>query len=423
MTNLWFWILSGITLFILFFFLLLFVEYEENSKEEEDSESSDEYQDKVSIVIPAYNEESVLARAIESCLGLDYPSFEIIVVDDGSTDGTGAVAEEYAEKERVKYIRHPENEGKGAALNTGIKQAEGRYVACLDADSFVDSKALKKMVDCFGTEVGAVTPAMKVNQPTNLLQKVQWLEYILGILFRKLLSTIDSIYVTPGPFSLYRRQAVEAVGGFDNESIVEDQEMCYRLQERHWKVRSSLSAEVFTDAPSSLREFYHQRNRWYKGGLLNLVKYRKIIFNKDYGEFGFFMLPVNLIQAALSVAVILMVFNYAVMPMVDFIRGLSAYSFDIFPIISNLMSMSFSELSTSVYWSFLSWNFKKIVLLLLMFLLTLFALLISHKKTEERVRDYGVLPVITFTVAYFVLIGAVWIGVFLDLAVGRMQRW
>lgn len=250
----------------------------------------------ISVVIPAYNEENNIGKCIESLLNLDYPrdKVDIIVVDDGSTDNTYQIALKY--KEKGVRVFKKKNEGTSAASkNYGIRRARGELIATLDADSYVAKDIVKKMLPFFSEkDIVAVTSAVKVAKPKGFLKKLQEIEYIVTIFSRRVLSFVDAVFVTPGPFSLFRSSLFRKIGLFDEKSILEDQEIALRIQKHNLKIRSSLDAEVFTDVPGNFFSLIRQRIRWHRGGLVNSLKYFHLI-NPKYGDFGVIILPLGLL--------------------------------------------------------------------------------------------------------------------------------
>ena len=278
------------SLFTVLFFVLLFFTYR---KELYTAPKRRDWLPGVSIVIPAYNEEEFIAGTIKSLLNLDYPKekLDIIVVDDGSKDRTFQIAQSFSASGVHAFTK--QNGGKGAALNFGIKRAKGELIATMDADSVLTSGALKELLPLFNDEeVMAVTPAVKVRPKNKLLVELQRIEYLMILFSRKLLSFIDSVPVTPGPFSIFRAAVFRKVGGFDEKNLVEDQEICLRIQAANYKVRSSMTAVVYTEVPDTMKDLIKQRVRWQRGGLRNYWKYRFLI-RPEYGDFGMFFVPLN----------------------------------------------------------------------------------------------------------------------------------
>jgi len=278
------------SLFTVLFFVLLFVKYRKVLHHVPKSRG---WEPIVSIVVPAFNEAGHIGKTIESLLQVEYPrdKLDIIIVDDGSTDETLSIAEGYAQQGIRAFSK--ENGGKGAALNFGIKHARGELVATMDADSIVTPNTIRELLPLFeDDEVMAVTPAVRIRQSSKLLVEVQRIEYLMILFSRKLLSFIDSVPVTPGPFSMFRKKVFDLIGGFDEKNLVEDQEICLRIQAANYKVRSSMTALVYTEPPDNMSDFLKQRVRWQRGGLRNYWRYRSLI-RPEYGDFGMFFVPLN----------------------------------------------------------------------------------------------------------------------------------
>lgn len=258
----------------------------------------------VTIVVPAYNEEKTIRKTIKSLLRVDYPrdKLKIVVVDDGSKDNTYKIAKQYEQKNLKVYTK--KNGGKGSVLNYAIKRSSTDLIGGLDADSFVTKGALKKIVGYFNNQkVMAVTPALKVYKPKNLLQRIQMVEYLAGVFLRKIFAFLDSIHVTPGPFTIYRKSFFEKYGYFDEKNITEDIEIALRIQSHKFLIENSSDAEVFTVAPSAFIELLKQRLRWYLGFIENIAKYKNL-FGKHHGHLGAFILPAAFISALLVIVVL-----------------------------------------------------------------------------------------------------------------------
>lgn len=252
----------------------------------------------VAMIVPCFNEESTIKENIESLLTLDYPEdkLSIVVVNDGSTDRSGEILDrEFSDNPRVKIV-HQLNGGKHTALNTGIEYAQhAELVGCLDADSFVEKGALREIISCFDDpRVAAATVAMSVNDPKKPLEVMQHIEYILGIALRHILSAVNGIHVTPGPFSLYRRDVVLKVGGFRYGHQAEDMEMALRLQREGYWIDNAVKARVYTKVPTTVRALVKQRTRWTSGFLRNVAfDYRDLIANPRFGVLGLMVLPLG----------------------------------------------------------------------------------------------------------------------------------
>lgn len=278
---------SVTSLYMAFFFILL---YFENRKKLGVVQALPVKLPNISIVVPAYNEEKNIADTIRSLKNLDYPKklLEIVVVDDGSTDGTYRVAKRF---KGIKLLRQ-KNKGKGAALNHGLQKSKGEIVAVIDADSRPFPDTLKKAIPFFKDKtVGGVTAAIFVQNRESMLERLQWLEYIMIIWARKLFEFIESIYVTPGPFSLYRREVLEDVGGFDETVLTEDIEVAWKLLKKGYKIRLAQNAKVLTTTPDKLVDWWRQRVRWNLGGFQTSIKYKYTVFKNDFYTLGTIVAP------------------------------------------------------------------------------------------------------------------------------------
>lgn len=247
----------------------------------------------VSIIVPCWNEENTIVKTIFSLLKLDYPKdkLSIIAVDDGSTDNTWKVLQKFSKNKQVMLLKK-ENGGKHTAVNLGISVSKSDLVGCLDADSFVHPQALKRIANRFSDpSVMAVTPSMKINNPQNYLELIQKVEYVIGIFIRKILSHLNALYITPGPFSIFRREVFSIIGEYKKAHNTEDLEMALRMQKNRMRIDNAHDAYVFTTAPNTLRKLYKQRVRWTYGFLKNAIDYRKMFFKPEYGHLGIMILP------------------------------------------------------------------------------------------------------------------------------------
>ena len=187
LVNVLLWVVYAISLYFSVFLLLVYFDNHSLFKKEKSSLNPKE-EPLVSIIVPAYNEEKTILKTLESINNIDYPKnrLEVFVIDDGSKDRTKEIIKDYI-KERSQFtLMSHKNMGKAASMNKALNIAKGEFFACLDADSFVEPKTLKKMLSQYYNEnnpkLAIITPAMKVDTPKNLLQKVQWLEYLVIIL-------------------------------------------------------------------------------------------------------------------------------------------------------------------------------------------------------------------------------------------------
>ena len=242
----------------------------------------------VSIIVPAYNEAAVLESAIDALLRIDYPTFEIIVVDDGSSDNTVTVArrwEGFHGNVEIRVFRK-ENGGKATALNTGIAQARYGFVLCMDADSAIAPDSLREAMPHFEDEsVGAVAGNVKVVNRENLLTRLQALEYIEGLnLPRRAQGFIAAVNIVPGPVGLFRMEALQEVGGYDNDTFAEDADLTLKLITAGWKIVYEENAVAWTQAPRRVLDLIQQRYRWTRG-ILQAIRKRKRLLLEPFPDF------------------------------------------------------------------------------------------------------------------------------------------
>jgi cellulose synthase/poly-beta-1,6-N-acetylglucosamine synthase-like glycosyltransferase/spore germination protein YaaH/peptidoglycan/xylan/chitin deacetylase (PgdA/CDA1 family) len=244
-----------------------------------------------SVLIAAFNEAPVIARTIRAVLASREPPLEVIVVDDGSSDGTAdAVAQAFAGEPRVRLLQQ-RNAGKATALNRAIGAARGELLVCLDADTLFTPETLGRLLAHFAdAKVGAVAGNVKVGNRINVWTRWQALEYITSQnLDRRAYALLDAITVVPGAVGAWRRSAVAAVGGFQTDTLAEDMDLTWRLRRGGWTVTNETGAHGFTEAPDSLVTLYRQRFRWSFGTLQCLWKHRAALGR--VGWFGRLALP------------------------------------------------------------------------------------------------------------------------------------
>jgi len=294
-------ITNAITYVFLFaslnFEVFLLISYFENRlkiKEEEDMVSLGvKKYPSVTIIVPCWNEQNTVSKTIHSLLNLDYPKnkLKIMIVDDGSTDKTWERVQKF--KNNTQIVLHTkENGGKYTALNYGISKLDTELVGCLDADSYVHKDALKTIVTYFqNKETMAVAPSIKLWQPKGPLQLLQKVEYGFGIFTRKMFQYMQSVYITPGPFSIFRKEVFEKLGGYRHAHNTEDIEIALRMQKNGFKIAHAHKAFVYTVPPNSFGRLLTQRTRWSHGFLKNAMDYRDLFFKKEYGNLGAFILP------------------------------------------------------------------------------------------------------------------------------------
>ncbi|MDE2434977.1 MAG: glycosyltransferase [Sphingomonadales bacterium] len=233
----------------------------------------------VSVIIPAYNEEKVIVASVARVLASDYPGIELIVADDGSADRTSAlVSEHYGKDPRVTLLTLV-NGGKASALNRSLARARGEIVIALDADTQFLPDTISKLVRWFSDpRIGAVAGNARVGNRINLVTKWQAIEYVTAQnVERRALDSLGAITVVPGAVGAWRRSALDAVGGYPEDTLAEDQDLTIAIQRRGWRVAYDVEAVALTEAPSTFRALAKQRYRWSFGTLQCLWKHRSVL--------------------------------------------------------------------------------------------------------------------------------------------------
>jgi cellulose synthase/poly-beta-1,6-N-acetylglucosamine synthase-like glycosyltransferase len=330
----------------------------------------------VSIIIPAHNEENVILRTVETALSQEYPSFEVIVINDGSTDSTlqklietyhlqkttllyrdilktEAVRSFYYSKEIPNFlVLDKEQGGKADALNAGINSSHYPYFCSVDSDSILDPRALLKMmvhvienpvpVIACGGDVrvlnGMNHPEITTNLPelpNKTLPMFQIVEYLRSFLFGRIgWNAMNGSMILSGAFSLFLKDAVIRSGGYSRDQVSEDLEIVFKLQKLYthenkpFKISYALDAICWTEVPESLYELGRQRRRWQVGLFQACWKHKSMMFNPRYKTVGLFALPYFVLLEAPGAFIELL--GFIVMPLAYWLGLLSVEYFTLF---------------------------------------------------------------------------------------------
>lgn len=352
----------------------------------------------VTICVPCYNEETTVEKTLASLCKLDYDKkqLEIIVVDDGSKDRTYKKALRFAKRRPEHDIKvyKKENGGKFTAVNYALDRSRGEFFGVLDADSFVHKKALRRIIKLFDNpKVDAVTPSLLIYKPKGVLQRIQYVEYLMGVFLRKVFTQLGSQHVTPGPFSIYRKNFFKRHGKYREAHLTEDIEMALRIQRHHGLIENALDAYVYTMGLSSFRSLYKQRIRWYHGFIKNVIDYRDL-FSRKHGNLGILVLPVSFI----SVFLVIVFLFYTLIRTIDVwaakYMSLAAINFNIL----KLKWFSFD-------WFFINTN-ATAILGLASLALAILIIIIAKRLAQERILLAP--SYVLFMIFYWMLFGFWW---------------
>jgi cellulose synthase/poly-beta-1,6-N-acetylglucosamine synthase-like glycosyltransferase/peptidoglycan/xylan/chitin deacetylase (PgdA/CDA1 family) len=262
--------------------------------------------DLVTVVIAAYNEDVVIRMSVSSVLASAYPNLEILVVNDGSTDQTGAILDAMAAaNERIRVIHLP-NGGKSEAFNLAFQQARGDIVVTMDADTLFTPDTIPTLVRHFhDPAVGAVAGFVRVGNIRGWLTAWQSLEYIMGIgVERAAHSVIGAVAVVPGACGAWRRALVLEAGGYSKDTLTEDCDLALTFQRLGHHIVQDSSAVAYTEAPQSVRALLRQRFRWTFGNLQSFWKHRAMMFRPRHGILGLILMPYATLSLLLSVVLV-----------------------------------------------------------------------------------------------------------------------
>lgn len=276
-----------IFLFILLirYFAILFMAYFYNTRYT--VENKEGYYPFISIIVPVFNEGIVLRLSIESLLDIDYPNYEIIIVNDGSTDNTALVGESLVGNQKgknglvkISLINKP-NGGKAKALNAGIQYSEAQFVLCMDGDSQLSPNTLKMAVRHFiDPAVGAVAGNVKVQNRKKILTDLQALEYLEGLnMARSAQGFIQMVNIIPGPIGLFRKTALREAGFYSSDTFAEDADVTLKILAHGWRIIYEPNAIAYTEAPVTIYQLLKQRYRWTRGILQAIRKHKRYLFN------------------------------------------------------------------------------------------------------------------------------------------------
>ena len=266
------WMIGGIT----FYF-----RYERKSFEIKDPLTLLSATPLVSILVPCFNEEANIREVVASLSRLNYPNYEIICINDGSTDNTGAYLDELLPTFPLLRVIHQEkNQGKAVGLNTAALLANGEFLLCIDGDAILDKDVIPWMLVHFenGHRVGAVTGNPRIRTRSTLLGRLQVGEFssIIGLI-KRTQRIYGRVFTVSGVLAMFRKRALLNVGFWSPDMLTEDIEISWKLQTNHWDVRFEPHALCWVMMPETIRGLWKQRLRWAMGGIQVIHKYAHVL--------------------------------------------------------------------------------------------------------------------------------------------------
>ena len=256
-------------------------------------DSSEHYQPAVSVIVPAYNEERVIIGSLERVLASSYPALQVIVADDGSKDATSELVRQHFGGDPRVTLLTMANGGKASALNRALLQARGEIIIALDADTQFLEDTIPKLVRWFVDPlIGAVAGNARVGNRINLITRWQAIEYVTAQnVERRALDALRAITVVPGAVGAWRREALDAVGGYPEDTLAEDQDLTIAIQRLGWRVAYDVEAVALTEAPETFAALGKQRYRWSFGTLQCLWKHRAVLGSGNPRGLAWFGMP------------------------------------------------------------------------------------------------------------------------------------
>lgn len=248
----------------------------------------------LAVIVPGYNESANIVKTIQSLLSAKRPKqFEIIVVNDGSTDNTLQILKENFSDHPLIKILSQRNSGKGIALNYGLSKTTADLVTIIDADTIIKADTLiRLMYPLHNPKVGAVAGTVKVANQATIMAKWQILEYATGqSLDRRALSVLDAVVVVPGALGCWRRKALLEAGGFTTDTLAEDADMTLKIKKLGYRIAVAEGANAYTEVPETVKIFLRQRFRWMYGTYQVIWKHKGVFFRPRFGTLGFIALP------------------------------------------------------------------------------------------------------------------------------------
>jgi poly-beta-1,6-N-acetyl-D-glucosamine synthase len=234
----------------------------------------------VSVLVPCFNEGANAYETLGAMLTLNYPNYDIIAINDGSTDNTAAIIDEMAAKHpKIKAVQLASNQGKAMALTVGAMMSTSEYLVCIDGDSVLDRNCITWMMRHFvsSARVGAVTGNPRIRNRSTMLGKLQVGEFssVIGLI-KRAQRVYGRVFTVSGVVAAFRKSALHQVGYWSTNMVTEDIDISWKMQTNYYDVRYEPNALCWILMPETLRGLWKQRTRWAQGGAEVLLKFKDI---------------------------------------------------------------------------------------------------------------------------------------------------
>ncbi|MBW6451133.1 MAG: glycosyltransferase [DPANN group archaeon] len=369
----------------------------------------------ITFLLPAYNEEKTITRTIQSIINVNYPKnlFEIIIIDDGSKDKTASIVKDLIKQYtniKIKLLQQ-KNNGKASALNNGMTKATGEYIAIVDADSRIEPNSIKYLIPhLYEKDVGAVISCIKIENPKTIVERLQNIEYLISTLFRRLFSSLGTLFVTPGVLSLYKKEALDTVGKFDEGNLTEDFEIAMRLQYNGYNIKSEINSITYTKAPNTFKALAKQRIRWNRGFIYNTLKYKDMLIGNKFNILVRFQISLSVI-GALMLMLGSAIVTYGVLDKI--------YTYIIKAITIKSLPRLYDIPKLNEF--ILSMNIKLMIPLILLTIIGLYFIKKAHNYTDEKMKISPIL--FMYIIIYPLLLAKYWIIGFIQEYRNAKKEW
>jgi biofilm PGA synthesis N-glycosyltransferase PgaC len=231
----------------------------------------------VSVIVPCHNEAAQVEEVIAQLMQTRYPHYEVLAVNDGSSDNTGAILDQLAERwPRLRVVHNSENQGKAVGLNTAVLLARGEFIFGIDGDALIDPDAIAWLLRPMlaSATVGAVTGNPRIRNRTSLIGRMQVGEFSSTIgLIKRTQQIFGRLFTVSGVIAMFRRKALVDAGFWATDVLTEDIDISWKLQLAGWTIRFEPRALAWILMPETLRGLYRQRQRWATGGIQTVLRY------------------------------------------------------------------------------------------------------------------------------------------------------